>query len=102
MIRNSKQQWEVGNSVRAGFVTVTIKAKCFTPGDGLPDLYICTNAAGDKLYAFIPHNGLTRIDAEEALEAIEVHRRHTESLARDAIARAQGAARIDALFAAAA
>lgn len=73
MIRNSKQEWEVGNEVRAGFVKVTIKAKCFTPGDGLPDLYICTNAAGDKLYAFIPHNGLTRITEEEARDAIGVH-----------------------------
>ena len=102
MIRNSKQQWEVGNTVRAGFVSVTIKAKCFTPGDGLPDLYICTNAAGDKLYAFIPHNGLARITADEARDAIAAHERHSARLADQAIARAKRAAEVDVLFAAAA
>ena len=97
MISNSKQSWEVGNIVRAGFMTVTIKAKCFTPGDGLPDLYICANAAGDKLYAFIPHNGLSRIDAAEARAAIETHRRHADRLAQQVIARAKRVDAFDAL-----
>ena len=99
MIRNSKQQWEVGQTVRAGFMSVTIKAKCFTPGDGLPDLYICANGAGDKLYAFIPHNGCTRISVEEAREAMDVHRRHAERLAAQAIAKAASSREIDTLFA---
>ena len=99
MIRNSKQSWEVGQTVKAGFVSVVVRAKCFTPGDGLPDLYICSNAAGDKLYAFIPHNGLTRISAEEARNAIAVHERHAARLAQDAIARAQRVDAFEALFA---
>ena len=99
MIRNSKQQWEVGQTVRVGFVSVVVKAKCFTPGDGLPDLYICANAGGDKLYAFIPHNGLTRITVDEARDAIAVHERHAARLAALAIAKAQAAREIDALFA---
>ncbi len=99
MICNSKQSWEVGNTVRAGFMTVTIKSKCFTPGDGLPDLYICANASGDKLYAFIPHNGCTRITPDEARDAIVVHRRHTERLAAQASVKASVSREIDALFA---
>lgn len=99
MIRNSKQQWEVGQTVKAGFVSVVVRAKCFTPGDGLPDLYICSNVAGDKLYMFIPHNGLTRISADEARNAIDTHRKHAERLAQQAIARAQRVDAFDALFA---
>lgn len=99
MITNSKQQWEVGQTVRAGFVSAVIKAKCFTPGDGLPDLYVCTNVSGDKLYSFVPYHGLTRITADEAQAAMDVHRRHAERIANGAIERARAAADIDALFA---
>jgi hypothetical protein len=99
MIGNSKQQWEVGQTVRAGFMSVVVKAKCFTPGDGLPDLYICANAAGDKLYSFVPHNGCARITTEEAREAMAVHRRHADRLAAIAIARAKGTSAVAALFA---
>ena len=99
MISNSKQQWEVGQTVRAGFMSVTIKAKCFTPGDGLPDLYICANAAGDKLYSFVPHNGCTRITPDEARDAIAVHRHHTERLAAQASVKTSDFCEIDALFA---
>ena len=99
MIKNSKQAWEVGETVKAGFVSAVVKAKCFTPGDGLPDLYICTNVAGDKLYMFVPYHGLTRISEEEARNAISVHKRHTERLAAMAAANFDARRAIDALFA---
>jgi len=70
MINNSTQRWEVGESVKVGFMTLTVKAKIGTPGDFRPDAYIMMNAKGDKFYAFIPHNGLRSIDADDAIESI--------------------------------
>ena len=58
MIRNSKQIWEVGESVKVGFLTLIVKAKVATPGDFMPDAYALANVRGDKFYRFVPHNGL--------------------------------------------
>ena len=49
MITRTKQSWEVGQTVKSGFMTLTVKAKIATPGDGLPDAYILINAAGTQL-----------------------------------------------------
>ena len=92
MIRNSKQQWEIGQKVRVGFMSLTVR---LVVNGG----YVLTNHAGDKLYAFVPHNGLSRIDAAEARAAIETHQRHAERLAQRAIAHAQRVDAFDALFA---
>lgn len=59
MIRRSKQSWEVGSTVKVGFLTLTVVAKVATPGNYLPDQYALTNGKG-TYYCFIPHNGLTR------------------------------------------
>jgi hypothetical protein len=67
VISNSKQTWDVEQTVKVGFLTLVVKAAIPTPGDGMPDAYILTNKAGDKLYAFVPHNGLRRIDAKHAI-----------------------------------
>ena len=63
MIRNSKQNWEVGESVKVGFLTLIVAAKIATPGDYLPDAYALTNKGASRFYRFVPHNGLTACDS---------------------------------------
>lgn len=60
MVRNSKQNWEVGSTVKVGFLSLTITKKIPTPKDGLPDAYELVSAKGAR-YEFVPHNGLTRL-----------------------------------------
>ena len=62
MIANSKQNWQVGETVKVGFLSLRILAKIETPGDYLPDAYALTDKTGDKFYKFVPHNGCTRCD----------------------------------------
>lgn len=58
MIKRTKQCWEVGETVKVGFLQLRVVAKQPTPGDYLPDAYILTNREGGKFYRFVPHNGL--------------------------------------------
>lgn len=68
MITNSKQVWEVGESVKVGFLNLIVCAKVATPGDFAPDAYVLTNKGGDKFYRFVPHNGLQRCESlQEAM-----------------------------------
>jgi len=60
MIKNSKQVWEVGSTVKVGFMSLVVVAKEPTPGDYMPDAYILRSAKG-VAYRFVPHNGLERI-----------------------------------------
>lgn len=60
MIKNSKQNWEIGETVKVGFLSLKVIAKEETPGDYLPDAYILQSLKGVD-YRFVPHNGLTRI-----------------------------------------
>lgn len=60
MIKNSKQNWEIGQTVKVGFMTLEVLSKEPTPGDYLPDAYILQSAKG-KQYRFVPHNGLEAI-----------------------------------------
>lgn len=59
MIKNSKQNWEIGEMVKVGFLSLRVMAKQATPGDYAPDAYILTNKDASKYYRFVPHNGLT-------------------------------------------
>lgn len=74
MITNSKQNWNVGCTVRVGFHTLIVKAAIETPGDYAPDAYILTNMAGTQLYKFVPHNGLQKIDAAEVTAMLETQK----------------------------
>lgn len=58
----TKQLWEVGETVKVGFLKLRIIQKIPTPGDFAPDAYRLVNADGTRHYEFVPHNGLTRID----------------------------------------
>ncbi len=63
MIKNSKQVWQVGETVKVGFMSLRVLARVATPGDYKPDAYALTNASGDRFYQFVPHNGCTRVDS---------------------------------------
>lgn len=70
MVKHSKQVWEVGETVKVGFMQLRVLAKVATPGNWLPDQYAMTNADGSKFYRFIPHNGCARVASlAEAMEA---------------------------------
>ena len=61
MISNSTQNWTAGATVKVGFLTLRVVRAIATPGDFKPDEYILESIKGDKLYSFVPHNGLERI-----------------------------------------
>ena len=68
MIRNTKQNWSVGNTVKVGFLSLIVLAAVPTPGDYLPDAYILSNAGSTRFYKFVPHNGLECITEAEAYD----------------------------------
>lgn len=59
MIQHSKQAWEVGKTVRVGFMTLTVSSIELTPGDYKPDVYHLVSSKGIR-YRFTPHYGLER------------------------------------------
>lgn len=99
MVKNSKQNWQVGATVKVGFMSLVVKAVIATPGDYLPDAYILANQIGTQLYRFVPHNGLEKIDVSEAKEMTEQAERHAHKAAAKAIEKAAAGREIDALFA---
>jgi hypothetical protein len=69
MIQNTKQNWEPGQNVKVGFLTLQVVAKIPTPGDYMPDAYALKSGNG-TFYRFVPHNGLARCySLEEAMAA---------------------------------
>lgn len=71
MIRNSKQNWQIGEVVKVGFITgLTVIAKVPTPGDYAPDAYALSQASTGRIYRFVPHKGIERcISIQQALAA---------------------------------
>jgi hypothetical protein len=61
MIRNTQQNWTPGATVKVGFLTLRVVRAIATPGDHAPDEYLLESLKGDKVYSFVPHNGLERI-----------------------------------------
>lgn len=104
MIRDTKQQWQPGQQVRVGFLTLIVRAAVPTPDDGLPDAYILSNAAGTQLYRFVPHRGVEKLDIDEAHAMLAQAKESADRLAAAALEKAQADARaamaIDALLAA--
>lgn len=69
MIANTKQNWEVGQTVKVGFMSLQVIAKVPTPGDFRPDAYALQSSKG-QYYQFVPHNGLVKCwSLEEAMAA---------------------------------
>lgn len=62
MINKTKQDWNIGSTVKVGFMTLIVKEIELTPGDYKPDAYILSNVAGSQMYRFIPHNGLEKLN----------------------------------------
>jgi len=60
MIQSTKQQWQIGATVRVGFLHLVVKG---TRPDttGKPDIYDLESPDGKRRYEFIPHNGLHKI-----------------------------------------
>ena len=104
MIRDTKQQWQPGQQVRVGFLSLTVRAAAATPGDGRPDVYLLSNTAGTQLYRFVPHHGVEKIDLEEARAMLDEAKAHAARTTAAALAKAQANARaaqaIDVLLAA--
>ncbi len=89
MITKTKQSWEVGSTVKVGFMSLIVQAAIPTPGDYAPDAYILVNQAGTQLYRFVPHNGLEKISIEEAAEMRLEAARYAAKIAARAIAKAR-------------
>ena len=104
MISDTKQRWQPGQQVRVGFLTLTVRAAVATPGDGRPDAYLLSNAAGTQLYRFVPHHGVEKIDLEEARAMLEKAKAGAARQAAAVLAKAQAeacaSAAVDALLAA--
>lgn len=67
----AKQEWTVGAIVKVGFVSgLEVIEKIATPKNYLPDGYVLRQQSTGRLYAFIPHNGLSRCSSlEQARQA---------------------------------
>jgi hypothetical protein len=98
VIKNSKQNWTAGQTVKVGFLSLMVRAVIANRGDGMPDAYLLTNAVGDKLYRFIPHYGLDSISVDLAQQMLNVAAEQAAHIARQATARAQAAAAISNMF----
>lgn len=57
MIKNTKQNWSIGATVKVGFLSLKVKS-VHPVKDGLPDIYILEHPTTGKEYEFIPHNGI--------------------------------------------
>lgn len=98
MIRNSKQNWTVGQTVKVGFLSLVVQAAVATPGDHAPDAYFLSNQAGTKFYQFVPHHGLESITVDQAIERVAKFRESVERIAAAETVRAIKAAQISARF----
>jgi len=61
MVKNTKQNWEIGATVKVGFLSLKV-VSVEAIKDGLPDIYTLTSLDGKKRYEFVPHNGLRRLE----------------------------------------
>lgn len=91
-MKATKQDWSVGATVKVGFLTLTMIAKIPTPGDFKPDAYVLASATKGTFYEFVPHNGLTKITADEARALLAEGKRLAGEQATDAIAKASASA----------
>lgn len=66
MIRNTRQNWTVGSTVRVGFLRLRVLAVIATPGNYRPDEYALESLDGRAFYRFTPHHGVVRVDDRAA------------------------------------
>lgn len=90
MIKKTKQAWEKGQVVNVGFIKgLTVIAAVATPGDRAPDSYVLLR--GEQFYAFVPHQGISKIAPAEAREMVAEGKRQQELAAARAAKQAAGA-----------
>lgn len=58
--RRAAQSWEIGETVRVGFLTAEVVARIPTPDDFRPDAYALWQPATGRFYRFVPHYGIER------------------------------------------
>lgn len=58
---NKNKDWSIGATVKVGFLTLKVKVVNAVK-DGMPDIYTLESLCGNRLYEFIPHNGLHRVN----------------------------------------
>ena len=93
MITNTKQSWEVGSTVKVGFLTLVVRAVAGAE-------YLLSNKDGTRLYAFEPHNGCRGVGITEARDMLAAAQAQAARIAAQAIAKASAARAVDQLFAA--
>lgn len=86
------QDFSIGNTVKVGFMSLVVKAKVGSE-------YLAANKSGDKLYCITPYNGCRQIAIDEARELMQAAEQRAAREAAQAIAKAQAARAVDALFA---
>jgi hypothetical protein len=64
-IQRTTQKWEIGQTVKVGFMALQILELIPTPGDYAPDKYRMKDPRTDKQYLFTPHNGIEKIERRE-------------------------------------
>lgn len=68
--RHRNDSWEVGATVKVGFLRYQVIRKEPTPGDGFADAYILrliSNHVQQRFYRFVPHNGIEVVAEEYAV-----------------------------------
>lgn len=90
-ISNSTQNWEPGQTVKVGFLSLVVVQCIPTPGDYAPDAYLLTNQARSQMYRFVPHKGVERISLDEANALIASSVAIAQARAQQAIRKAMGA-----------
>lgn len=60
----SKQDWNVGSTVKVGFLTLVVKAQLANSE------HVLANVAGTKLYHQTPYNGVQAVSLLEARELL--------------------------------
>jgi hypothetical protein len=59
-ITKTRQNWNVGQVVKVGFMTLTVTELVLTPKDSMPDYYLLKSSNGTE-YMFQPYYGLSRV-----------------------------------------
>lgn len=68
--RRATQTWEVGDTVRVGFMAAQVVVRIPTPDDFAPDAYALWQPATGRFYRFVPHRGIERCaDLADAMGA---------------------------------
>lgn len=66
MITRTRQNWNVGSTVKVGFLSLRVIGTVATPGNYRPDEYALESLDGRAFYRFTPHHGIARVNDRAA------------------------------------